>query len=155
MLQELKTLFAQQAEQELLQTMREFHSCNHEEGQSVSSYILKMMSYIDNLERLGHPMSLGLGVSKVQKGNNKHKKQQPQLAAKGQNQGNGKNKLAYAPKPKIPPPPKKEDPVKDSSTDWIDVFVLNGGAVDWKSFCAREKHFRYFILQKLMYIVAF
>ncbi|GJX31513.1 hypothetical protein Tco_0241368 [Tanacetum coccineum] len=29
---ELKTLFAQQAEQELLQTMREFHSCKQEEG---------------------------------------------------------------------------------------------------------------------------
>nr|GFD30936.1 zinc finger, CCHC-type [Tanacetum cinerariifolium] len=40
MLQELKTLFAQQAEQELLQTMREFHSCKHEERQSVSSYVL-------------------------------------------------------------------------------------------------------------------
>ncbi|GJT34542.1 hypothetical protein Tco_0924961 [Tanacetum coccineum] len=151
MLQELKTLFAQQAEQVLLQTVREFHSCKQEEGQSSSSYILKMKGYIDNLERLGHPVSLNLGVSlilislrkefdsfvqnynmhsmgktinelhamlklheqtlpknnalalhairagKVQKGNNKHKKQQPQLAAWGQNQGKGKNKLAYAP----------------------------------------------------------
>ncbi|GJS21522.1 retrotransposon protein, putative, ty1-copia subclass [Tanacetum coccineum] len=124
--------------------------------------------YIDNLERLGHPVTLGLAVSliliglrkefdgfmqnynmyslgkivnelhamlklheqtlpknnapalhairagKVQKGNNKHKKQQPQLAARGPNQGKGKNKLAYAPKPKIPPPPKREDPAKDS-----------------------------------------
>ncbi|GJZ22622.1 hypothetical protein Tco_0559661, partial [Tanacetum coccineum] len=33
MLQELKTLFAQQAEQELLQTTRDFHSCKQEEGQ--------------------------------------------------------------------------------------------------------------------------
>ncbi|GKE59111.1 hypothetical protein Tco_1498296, partial [Tanacetum coccineum] len=65
MLQELKTMFAQQAEQELLQTMREFHSCKQEEGQFVSSYVLKMKSYIDNLERLGHPMSLGLGVSLI------------------------------------------------------------------------------------------
>ena len=40
MLQELKTMFAQQAEQELLQTAREFHSCKQEEGQSVSSYVL-------------------------------------------------------------------------------------------------------------------
>ncbi|GJR76541.1 zinc finger, CCHC-type containing protein [Tanacetum coccineum] len=168
MLKELKTLFAQQAEQELLQTTRDFHSCKQEEGQSVSSYVLKMKSYIDNLERLGHPVTLGLAVSliliglrkefdgfvqnynmhslgktvnelhamlklheqtlpknnapalhairagKVQKGNNKHKKQQPQMAARGQNQGKGKNKLAYAPKPKIPPPPKREDPAKDS-----------------------------------------
>ncbi|GKF13256.1 hypothetical protein Tco_0054718, partial [Tanacetum coccineum] len=60
MLQELKTLFAQQAEQELFQTTRDFHSCKQEEGQSVSSYVLKMKGYIDNLERLGHPVTLGL-----------------------------------------------------------------------------------------------
>nr|GFB96119.1 zinc finger, CCHC-type [Tanacetum cinerariifolium] len=61
MLKELKTLFAQQAEHELLQTTRDFHSCRQEEGQSVSSYVLKMKGYIDNLERLGHPVTLGLG----------------------------------------------------------------------------------------------
>ncbi|GKA75119.1 zinc finger, CCHC-type containing protein [Tanacetum coccineum] len=65
MLKELKTLFAQQAEQELLQTTRDFHSCKQEEGQSVSSYVLKMKSYIDNLERLGHPVTLGLAVSLI------------------------------------------------------------------------------------------
>ncbi|GJV35714.1 zinc finger, CCHC-type containing protein [Tanacetum coccineum] len=123
-----------------------------------------LKDYIDNLERLGHPVTLGLAVSliliglrkefdgfvqnynmhslektvnelhamlklheqtlpknnapalhvirsgKVQKGNNKHKKQQPQLPARGPNQGKGKNKLDYAPKPKIPPPPKRKDP---------------------------------------------
>nr|GFB55994.1 zinc finger, CCHC-type [Tanacetum cinerariifolium] len=36
MLKELKTLFARQAEQELLQTTRDFHSCRQEEGQSDS-----------------------------------------------------------------------------------------------------------------------
>ncbi|GKB27442.1 retrotransposon protein, putative, ty1-copia subclass [Tanacetum coccineum] len=51
--------------QELLQTTRDFHSCKHEEGQSVSSYVLKMKGYIDNLERLGHPVSLGLAVSLI------------------------------------------------------------------------------------------
>nr|GEX03373.1 hypothetical protein [Tanacetum cinerariifolium] len=50
-----------QAEHELLQTTRDFHSCKQEEGQSVSSYVLKMKGYIDNLERLGHPVTLGLG----------------------------------------------------------------------------------------------
>nr|GFB73173.1 zinc finger, CCHC-type [Tanacetum cinerariifolium] len=53
MLKELKTLFAQQAEQEFLPTTRDFHSCMQEEGQSVSSYVLKMKGYIDNLKRLG------------------------------------------------------------------------------------------------------
>nr|GEX53589.1 putative retrotransposon protein [Tanacetum cinerariifolium] len=48
-------------EQELLQTTRDFHSCMQEEGQSVSSYVLKMKGYIDNLECLGHPITLGLG----------------------------------------------------------------------------------------------
>ncbi|GKA37481.1 zinc finger, CCHC-type containing protein [Tanacetum coccineum] len=145
-----------------------------------------MTSYIDNLERFGHPVSLGLGVSlilislrkefdsfmqnynmhitgktinelhamlklheqtlpknnapalhairagKVQKGNNQHKKPQPQLAARGQNQEKGKNKLAYAPKPKISPPPKREDPAKDSiyhqcgDTGALSLYVGNG-----------------------------
>ncbi|GJZ90141.1 hypothetical protein Tco_0662068 [Tanacetum coccineum] len=57
---ELKTLFAQQVEQKLPQTMREFHACKQEEGQCVSSYVLNMKSYIDNLERLDHPVSLNL-----------------------------------------------------------------------------------------------
>nr|GFD02904.1 zinc finger, CCHC-type [Tanacetum cinerariifolium] len=61
MLKELKALFAQQAEREHLQITRDFHSCRQEEGQSVSSYVLKMKGYIDNLERLGHPVTLGLG----------------------------------------------------------------------------------------------
>nr|GEX35895.1 zinc finger, CCHC-type [Tanacetum cinerariifolium] len=65
MLRELKTLFAQQAEHELLQTTRDFYSCRQEEGQSVSWYVLKMKGYIDNLKRLGHPVTLGLGVSMI------------------------------------------------------------------------------------------
>ncbi|GKD60936.1 hypothetical protein Tco_1298445 [Tanacetum coccineum] len=65
MLEELKTLFAKQAEQELLQTTRDFHSCKHEEGQFVRSYVLKMKGYIDNIERLGHLVSLGLAVSLI------------------------------------------------------------------------------------------
>ncbi|GKD72666.1 zinc finger, CCHC-type containing protein, partial [Tanacetum coccineum] len=111
MLKELKTLFAQQTEQELLQTTRDFHSCKQEEGKSVSSYVLKMKSYIDNLERLGYPVTLGLAVKskKVKSTKNRNPKW-----FRGQNQGNGKNKHTYAPKPKIPPPPKREDPAKDS-----------------------------------------
>ncbi|GJT88673.1 zinc finger, CCHC-type containing protein [Tanacetum coccineum] len=65
MLQELKAMFSKQAEQELLQTVREFHACKQEEGQSVSSYVLKMKSYIDNLERLGQPVSQNLAVSLI------------------------------------------------------------------------------------------
>nr|GEX88259.1 hypothetical protein [Tanacetum cinerariifolium] len=36
-----------------------------EKGQSVSSYVLKMKGYVENLERLGHPVTLGLGVSLI------------------------------------------------------------------------------------------
>ncbi|GKA00998.1 zinc finger, CCHC-type containing protein [Tanacetum coccineum] len=135
MLKELKALYSKQAEQELLQTVREFHTCKQEEGQSVSSYVLKMKSYIDQLERLGHPVTLNLRLheetlpnkvaapalhairaGKVQK--NKNKK--PSKAAKGV-QGKGKGKKAYAnaepsyaPKPKNPPPPKKDNLAKDA-----------------------------------------
>ncbi|GKF05248.1 zinc finger, CCHC-type containing protein [Tanacetum coccineum] len=143
MLKELKTLFAQQAEQELLQTTRDFYSCKHEEGQSVSSYVLKIKGYIDNLERLGHPVSLGLVVSLILIGLRKefdnfvqfynmhslgktvnelhamlklHEQTLPKNNAPALHvirAGKGKIKLAYAAKPKIPPPPKREDPAKD------------------------------------------
>nr|GEV74565.1 RNA-directed DNA polymerase, eukaryota, reverse transcriptase zinc-binding domain protein [Tanacetum cinerariifolium] len=101
-----------------------------EERQSVSSHQLKMKGYIDNLERLGYPVTLGLILSKVQKVN-KHKKSQPQMAVRGQNQGNEKNKLAYAPKPKIPLPPKREDPAKDSICHECDETGY------WKKNCPR------------------
>ncbi|GJV52539.1 hypothetical protein Tco_1448280 [Tanacetum coccineum] len=41
-LQELKAMFSKQAEQELLQTVREFHTCKQEKGQSVSSHNFNM-----------------------------------------------------------------------------------------------------------------
>ncbi|GJW02486.1 hypothetical protein Tco_1561342 [Tanacetum coccineum] len=56
---------AQKADQELFQTVREFHKYKQEEGQSVSSYVLKMKSYIDNLEHLGHAMTQNLSVSLI------------------------------------------------------------------------------------------
>ncbi|GJZ29822.1 hypothetical protein Tco_0574469 [Tanacetum coccineum] len=65
MLKELKTLYAQEADQELLQTVREFHACKQEEGQFVSSYVLKIKSYIDNLEHLDHSMTQNLFVSLI------------------------------------------------------------------------------------------
>ncbi|GJY47095.1 hypothetical protein Tco_0436158 [Tanacetum coccineum] len=38
---------------------------NYEDGQSVSSYLLKMKSYLDTLERLGYAMPNELGVSLI------------------------------------------------------------------------------------------
>ncbi|GJR15523.1 zinc finger, CCHC-type containing protein [Tanacetum coccineum] len=98
--------------------------------------------YIDNLERLGHPVTLGLVVSLILIGlrkkfdgfvqnynmhslgktvNELHAmlKLYEQTLPKNNAPAlhvirTGKNRLAFAPKPKIPPPPKREDPAKDS-----------------------------------------
>nr|GEW77708.1 zinc finger, CCHC-type [Tanacetum cinerariifolium] len=63
--QGLKALYSKQAEQELLQTVREFHTCKQEEGQFISSHVLKMKGYIDNMERLGQPVGQNLAVSVI------------------------------------------------------------------------------------------
>nr|GFB89753.1 hypothetical protein [Tanacetum cinerariifolium] len=96
------------------------------EGQSVSSYALKMKGYIGNLERLRNPVTLGLGnynmhsLGKTINELHAMLKLHEQTLTKNNAhtlhaiRAGRKNKLAYAPKPKIPPPPKKEDPIKDS-----------------------------------------
>nr|GEW11253.1 hypothetical protein [Tanacetum cinerariifolium] len=61
MIQELKTMFEEQANQELFEIVKAFHACKQEEGQSVSSYLLKMKSYLDILERSGYAMPNELG----------------------------------------------------------------------------------------------
>nr|GEX47537.1 hypothetical protein [Tanacetum cinerariifolium] len=54
-----------QAEQELFKTVKAFHACKQEEGQSISTYVLKMKAYLDQMERLGYPMPLVLRVSLI------------------------------------------------------------------------------------------
>nr|GEU51648.1 hypothetical protein [Tanacetum cinerariifolium] len=125
------------ANQELLQTVREFHTCKQEEGRSVSSYVLKIKSHIDNLERLGHAMTQNLSVSLILVSLRKEydgfvqnfniiawgrqlMKEKSHKAAKG-NQRNGKVKMGYAPvqappfapKPKNPPKPKRDNLAKN------------------------------------------
>ncbi|GKC49218.1 hypothetical protein Tco_1071963, partial [Tanacetum coccineum] len=56
-LQELKTMFQQQDEQELFKTVKAFHAFKQDEGQSVSTYVLKMKAYLDQMERLGYLMT--------------------------------------------------------------------------------------------------
>ena len=58
-------MFQQQAEQELFETIKAVHACKQEEGQSVSSYVLKMKGYLDQMERLGYAMPTVLGVSLI------------------------------------------------------------------------------------------
>nr|GEW78807.1 zinc finger, CCHC-type [Tanacetum cinerariifolium] len=84
---ELKAMYSKQAEQELLQTVREFHTSKQEESQSVSSHVLKMKGYIDNFERLSQPVGKG-------------------------KMGHASNNAPFAPKPKTPPPPKKDNLAK-------------------------------------------
>ncbi|GJY33516.1 hypothetical protein Tco_0417985, partial [Tanacetum coccineum] len=85
MLKELKTLFAQQAEQELLQTTRDFHSCKQEEGhleKTVNELHAMLKLQEQTLPKNYAPALHAIRAGKVQKGNNKHKKQQPQLVAR-------------------------------------------------------------------------
>ncbi|GJT93502.1 retrotransposon protein, putative, ty1-copia subclass [Tanacetum coccineum] len=136
MIQEMKTMFEEQAKQELFETVKAFHACKQEDGQSVSSYLLKMKSYLDILERLGYAMPNELrkmiaelhAMLKLHKKGIPKKAETPNVLAiredkiqkdkkkprgeKGKDKG--KTKLDYAPKPKIPPSPKRDNPVKDS-----------------------------------------
>ncbi|GKE61600.1 hypothetical protein Tco_1511967, partial [Tanacetum coccineum] len=112
MLKELKTLFSQQAGQELLQTARDFmkNYNMHGMGKMVNELHAMLKLHEQTLPKRDAPALHVVRAGKVQK---KNKNKKLQLAARGKNQGKGKYKLAYAPKPKIPPPPKKEDLAKD------------------------------------------
>ncbi|GKD89436.1 zinc finger, CCHC-type containing protein, partial [Tanacetum coccineum] len=65
MIQELRTMFEEQAKQVLFEMVKAFHACKQEDGQSVSSYLLKMKRYLDTLECLGYAMPKELGVSLI------------------------------------------------------------------------------------------
>nr|GEW52088.1 hypothetical protein [Tanacetum cinerariifolium] len=152
MLKELKTMFEEQAKQELFETVKSFHACKQEEGQSelfetvksfhackqeegqsVSSYLLKMNSYLDTLERLGYAMPNELGVSLILNSLNKNYDQFVQnynihsigkpiveLHAMLKLYEKCIPKKAETPavlaiwKATIPPSPKRDNPAKDS-----------------------------------------
>ncbi|GJR14687.1 retrotransposon protein, putative, ty1-copia subclass [Tanacetum coccineum] len=127
-------MFEEQAKQELFEIVKAFHASKQEDGHLVSSYLLKMKSYLDALERLGYAMPNELGVSLILNSLNKDYDQFIQnynmhnmgkmlaelhamlkLHEKGaKGKAKGKNKLAYAPKTKILPLPKRDNPAKDS-----------------------------------------
>ncbi|GKF68842.1 hypothetical protein Tco_0198521, partial [Tanacetum coccineum] len=106
------------------------------EQQEVACLML-MKAYLDQMERLGYPMPLVLGVNMIltslskdydqfMQNYNMHGmgKTIPKLhdmlklaekaRAKGKQRGKGKSKLAYDPRYKIPPPAKKEHPTKET-----------------------------------------
>nr|GEY24611.1 retrotransposon protein, putative, Ty1-copia subclass [Tanacetum cinerariifolium] len=100
------------AEQELLQTMRDFHSYRKKGsqlGKTVNELHAMLKLHEQTLSKSNAPSLNAIQAGKVQKGN-KFKKSHSQKGAMGQNQWKGK----FVPKPKIPLPPKRENPAKDS-----------------------------------------
>nr|GEW88596.1 hypothetical protein [Tanacetum cinerariifolium] len=126
---ELKTMFAQQAKHELLQTVREFSHVQarrrfmqnyniHNMGKTVNELhaMLKLQEQTMPKKDDAHALH-AIRAGRVQK----NQKKKPHKAAKG-NQGKGNANMGYAPvptssfapKPKNPPPPKKDNPAKDT-----------------------------------------
>ncbi|GJS34724.1 retrotransposon protein, putative, ty1-copia subclass [Tanacetum coccineum] len=64
MIQEIKSMFEKQAGVERFDLIQTFHACKQEEGKSVSSYVLKMKGYVEQLERLGYvlPQDISVGL---------------------------------------------------------------------------------------------
>ncbi|GJR02988.1 retrotransposon protein, putative, ty1-copia subclass [Tanacetum coccineum] len=115
---ELKSMFERQTRVEQFDLIQTFHTCKQEEGKSVSSYILKMKGYVEQLERLGYvlPQDISVGLimngltsGRIQKANKKS------LKGKGKGKDKGKDKHGYIPKPKNPKPSAKEHPTKDDT----------------------------------------
>nr|GEZ91776.1 zinc finger, CCHC-type [Tanacetum cinerariifolium] len=65
MIQELKSMFVEQAKQERFKRIKAFYTCKHKDGQSLSCYLLKMKRYLDTLECLGYAMPNEFGVSLI------------------------------------------------------------------------------------------
>ncbi|GKC03578.1 hypothetical protein Tco_0995188, partial [Tanacetum coccineum] len=66
--EELKSMFEKQAEVERFDLIQTFHACKQEEGKSVSSYVLKMKGYVEQLERLGYVLPQDLSVGLIMNG---------------------------------------------------------------------------------------
>ncbi|GKE55426.1 hypothetical protein Tco_1494611 [Tanacetum coccineum] len=98
MLKELKTMFSQQADHELLETMKAFHTCNM--GKTIDDLHAMLKLHENRLPKKADVAHVVLAIKggKIQK-NNKNKKLQ---AAHRKGLGKGKDKLAYSPKPNFP-----------------------------------------------------
>ncbi|GJV55790.1 zinc finger, CCHC-type containing protein [Tanacetum coccineum] len=154
--EELKAMFSKQAEQELLHTMREFHTCKQEEVSLILVSLNKDFdSFVQNYNMHGmgktvnelhsmlklheetlpkkdaNPSLHAIRAGRVQK----NQKNKPHKAGRG-GKGKGKNKMGYAhnnvpfaPKPKTSPPPKKDNPAKDA------ICHQCGEVEHWKRNC--------------------
>ncbi|KAJ9545085.1 hypothetical protein OSB04_024792 [Centaurea solstitialis] len=63
MINQLKDMFQQQARQERYDNVKALSECKMAPGSSVSVHVLKMKAYIDQLERLGFPISQELATN--------------------------------------------------------------------------------------------
>src|SRR5207237_5924295 len=59
---QLKNLFQAQAHVKRYEMTKALHECKMVEGASVSSHVIKMIGYIENLERLGFPYNQDLAI---------------------------------------------------------------------------------------------
>ncbi|GJS03276.1 retrotransposon protein, putative, ty1-copia subclass [Tanacetum coccineum] len=127
MLQELKSMFNKQAGVERFNLIQTFHACKKEKGKSVSSYVLKMKGYVEQLERLGYVLPQDLSVGLILNGltsdfagfvrnYNMHNmgRQLVNYMLCLLRKGKGKDK-SYIPKPKKLKPYAKEHPTKDDA----------------------------------------
>ncbi|GJV77021.1 retrotransposon protein, putative, ty1-copia subclass [Tanacetum coccineum] len=121
MLKELKMLYVQQADQELLQTVQEFHVCKQEEGH-MGKTVTELHATLKLHEKTLLLKEVSPALHAIRTGRiQKTQKKKSHKAAKG-NQGKGKAKMGYAPvqappfapKPKNPPTPKKDNHAKDA-----------------------------------------
>ena len=62
MIVQLRNLFQEQARTERFETSKALYKCKLAGGSPVSPHVLKMMGYIENLGRLGYPLSQELAT---------------------------------------------------------------------------------------------
>ncbi|GJW75595.1 hypothetical protein Tco_0134965 [Tanacetum coccineum] len=68
MIKELKSMFEKQVGVERFDLIQTFHTCKQDEGKSVSSYVLNMKRYVEQLERLGYVLSQDISVGLILNG---------------------------------------------------------------------------------------
>ncbi|GJS38039.1 retrotransposon protein, putative, ty1-copia subclass [Tanacetum coccineum] len=114
--EELKSMFEKQAGVERFDLIQTFHACKQEEGKLVSSYVVKMKGYVEQLDRLGYVLPFVQNYNMHNMGKmigELHALLIEYEKGKGKGKGKGKDKLGYIPKPKNPKPSAKENPEKD------------------------------------------
>ncbi|GJT95207.1 hypothetical protein Tco_1090725 [Tanacetum coccineum] len=105
MLQELRSMFEKQAGVEKFDLIQSFYACK--QGKPVVDYVLKIKGYMKKLERLGYVLPQDITIGLILNGLTKDFVGFPDAGFETD-----------------------KDDIK-SQTGY--VFVLNGGAVDWKS----------------------